>query len=322
MKTKPQQMRSEASQRDGEQGYMLLGLIVVIAIILLMLSVAAADMAHTVRVERERESARRAQQYVRAIRLFYKKNNSYPASVKALENTNMIRYLRQQYTDPLTGKPYRLIGVGQNKTTVKGFFGQPLGGIAGSGLGALAGAASPGMPGGAGNSSTTTGSNGTTATNGVNGTNGATATNGTNGTNGTANGPGGTGTSGFSNTGFGTSSFGTGSGSGTIGPFMGVGSDAKGDSILTVNEQTTYETWEFLYDPRIETLYKAAALNAGVSSGLPGSSNNSGFGPSGNTPNSNQFNNQPPNSNQLNPPTSPGSNGTPTPGNGNPPTGP
>jgi hypothetical protein len=308
-----------ASPRDGEQGYMLLGLIVVIAIILLWLGVAAADMAHTVRVERERESVRRAQQYVRAIRLFNKKSGAYPASIKALENTNMVRYLRQEYNDPLTGKPYRLIGVGQNKTTVKGFFGQPLGGIAGSGLGALAGAASPGMPGGPGNSSTTTGSNSATATTGVNGTN---TINGANGTNGTASGPGGTTTSGFSNTGFGTSSFGSASGSNTIGPFMGVGSDAKGDSILTVNEQTTYETWEFLYDPRIEALYKAAAMNAGVSSGMPGSSNNSGFGPSGNTPNSNQFNNQPPNSNPLGPSTAPGSNGTPTPGNGNPPNGP
>ena len=104
-------------------------------------------MAHTVREQRERESERRAKQYVRAIRLFYKKNNTYPPSMKALENTNMIRYLRQKYTDPLTGKEYRLIGVGQNKTTVKGFFGQPLGGIGGPGLGALAGQQSAGTPG-------------------------------------------------------------------------------------------------------------------------------------------------------------------------------
>jgi hypothetical protein len=35
---------------------------------------------------------------------------------------------------------------------------------------------------------------------------------------------------------------------------MGVGSSATGNSILTPNEQTTYETWEFLYDPRVEQL--------------------------------------------------------------------
>ena len=51
-----------------------------------------------------------------------------------------------------------------------------------------------------------------------------------------------------------------------MGPFMGVGSNATGNSILVVNEQTTYQTWEFLYDPRIEKLKQAAALNAGASS--------------------------------------------------------
>jgi len=51
---------------------------------------------------------------------------------------------------------------------------------------------------------------------------------------------------------------------------MGVGSSATGDSIITVNEQTSYQTWEFLYDPRIEKLKAAAALNAGAQSGASG----------------------------------------------------
>ena len=51
---------------------------------------------------------------------------------------------------------------------------------------------------------------------------------------------------------------------------MGVGSSASGSSILIVNEQTTYETWEFLYDPRIEKLKAAAALNAGAGSAAGG----------------------------------------------------
>jgi hypothetical protein len=45
---------------------------------------------------------------------------------------------------------------------------------------------------------------------------------------------------------------------------MGVGSSATGTSIITPNDQTTYQTWEFLYDPRIETLKLAAALNGGA----------------------------------------------------------
>jgi hypothetical protein len=47
---------------------------------------------------------------------------------------------------------------------------------------------------------------------------------------------------------------------------MGVGSSASGNSILEVNEQTTYQTWEFLYDPRLEKLKAAAALNQGLGS--------------------------------------------------------
>jgi hypothetical protein len=52
---------------------------------------------------------------------------------------------------------------------------------------------------------------------------------------------------------------------------MGVGSSATGGSILVVNEQTTYQTWEFLYDPRVEQLKAAAALNSGAGSTAAGS---------------------------------------------------
>ena len=95
------------------------------------------------------EAVHRGNQYVRAIRLYYRKFGHYPGSMEQLEKTNNIRFLRQQYVDPMTGKAdWRLIKVGEAKTTVKGFFGQPLAGLT-PGLGTAAGMASPGM-GGAG----------------------------------------------------------------------------------------------------------------------------------------------------------------------------
>lgn len=296
-------------QLAGEQGFMLLGLIVTIAIILLVLSIAAADMAHTIRREREVESVRRANQYVRAIRLFYLKNgNRYPGSVKQLENTNMIRYLRQEYVDPLTGKAdYRLIAVGQNKTQVTGFFGQPLAGIAGAGLGSAAGMQSAGTPGAA----ATTDTSGASGATGPAGATGAIGPGGAAGAAGAAGGLGlgaTTGTSAASGNPFTTAPFGSSS---TSGPYMGVGSSANGNSILVVNQQTTYQTWEFLYDPRIEKLKAAAALNAGASSvgaGALGSSV-SGFAPGS----------------AIGPGGTPGganTNGGPTPNNGANPTGP
>src|ERR1019366_7027837 len=128
----------------GEQGYMLLGLMVAIAIILLMLGVAASKAAFSIHRDREVETVRRGNQYVRAIREFYLKNGShYPGSIEQLEKTNNVRFLRQRYIDPLTGKDdWRLIVVGQNQTTVKGFFGEELQGLPNAGLGSAAGLAS------------------------------------------------------------------------------------------------------------------------------------------------------------------------------------
>jgi hypothetical protein len=270
---------------------MLLGLIVVIAIILIVLGTAASEAAFSIRREREVESTRRADQYVRAIRKFYIKNgNHYPGSIEQLVQTNNVRYLRQKYIDPLTGKAdYRLIPVGQNKTTVKGFFGEPLQGIASAGLGSAAGMQSSGVAGPSGTGGTTgaiftpgtTGTTGTTGTSGATGPTGTTGASGAGGTGGTTDTSGSTppgGIGGFPSSGLGGTS---------TGPIMGVGSSASGNSILIVNEQTTYETWEFLYDPRVEQLKAAAALNAGAGSTAAGSlgsttgsfgQTNSGFG--------------------------------------------
>ena len=132
-------------RRDGEQGFMLLVMVVAIFLVMLALSVAAPRMARELRREREVEAVHRGNQYVRAIRKYYQKNgNLYPGSIEQLEKTNNVRFLRQKYVDPMTGKAdWRLIHVGEAKTTVKGFFGQPLTGLPGSGAATGAGATSP-----------------------------------------------------------------------------------------------------------------------------------------------------------------------------------
>ena len=123
--------KSVDEERHEERGFMLVGLIVAIFFILLALSVAAPKVAQELRREREVEAVHRGNQYVRAIRLYYRKTNTYPATIEQLEKTTNIRYLRKQYIDPMTGKAdWRLIHVGEAKTTVKGFFGQPLAGLA------------------------------------------------------------------------------------------------------------------------------------------------------------------------------------------------
>jgi type II secretory pathway pseudopilin PulG len=248
-----------------EAGFMLVFVVILTALLLIALSVAAPVVARDLRRDKEVESQHRADQYVRALRLYYRKNKNYPVSIEALEKTNNIRFLRKRYVDPLTGKSeWRIIRVGQNQTTVKGFFGQPLGGIATTGAGTNLGSASALGTGFGGTNSSTGGTSSTigSTTGLAAGFQGATVSSSvpTNGT-GAIPGPGVTSGTASSGAGAGTSS------SGGVGQIMGVGTSRTGTSLLTPNAQTTYETWEFLYDPKIELLYaKSNLLGGSVSS--------------------------------------------------------
>ena len=265
----------------GDEGYLLVGAIVAIFLVMLVLSVAAARTARALQRDKEIESQHRGNQYVRAIRVFYRKNgNRYPSSVEQLENTNNQKFLRQRYLDPLTGKDdWRIIHLGENQTTVKGFFGQELQGLQ-SGLGSAAslasstGTSTTGTAGtGSSFGSSSFGSSGSSfgsSSTGIGaGSSGSSfGSSGTSGQTGTA---GSTGTSGTGTTGTGTGGSGSGLGStGSTGLIMGIGSSSTGNSIVDNNGQDTYQSWEFLYDPRIEQLYAKATLFGGaMSSGTP-----------------------------------------------------
>ena len=45
---------------------------------------------------------------------------------------------------------------------------------------------------------------------------------------------------------------------------MGVGMNATGNSLVVLNGQTTYQTWEFLYDPRVEVAEGEAGYELGA----------------------------------------------------------
>lgn len=297
-----------AAARQGESGFMLVFVILLVSLILIVLAVSAPIMARQLRRDKELETQHRAEQYVRAIRLYYRKFKTYPPSIEALEKTNDIRFLRKQYIDPLTGKSdWRLIHVGENQTTVKGFFGKPLSGInatgAGGGLGSAAslgtgfgGKASP-----TGGSSTTIGATTGVAAGFQGATIGGASGTSTAGAFGTTPGSTGTGTSSTS-----SSSSGLGSTTG-VGQIIGVGTAKTGNSILNPNEQTTYETWEFIYDPRIELLYQ----RSGMFGGQPSSQSASGFGSDAATGQSNSGASNPtmnPTTTPTNSPNSPFSN--------------
>src|SRR5271170_5884005 len=135
-------MRTAASQKAcaSEDGYILIGVLFLVVVLLIGLAIAAPKIATQIRRDKELEMYHRGMQYTRAIRLYYKKFNAYPISLDQLENTNNIKFLRKRYTDPFTGKAdWRLIHVGEAKVPPMGFFGQPLGvaganGVSGTGI--------------------------------------------------------------------------------------------------------------------------------------------------------------------------------------------
>jgi type II secretory pathway pseudopilin PulG len=240
---------------SGEEGFMLLAVVVLVAVVLIALAVAAPVVARQLRRDKELESQHRMEQYVRAIQMYQRKfPGQYPASIKVLENSNNIRFLRHVYVDPLTGKAdYKLIHLGEQKTKIHVFFGQELDGIAAN-VGSAAGLQSAGgigTPAGASTSSSTVSSTSALSS----GFQGATI----GGSAGTA------GTSGTSSTSSSDSSI------GSLGVIVGVGTSKSGDSVTEPNGQKTYEAWEFWYDPRIEILKRGVNVTGGgITGGAPG----------------------------------------------------
>ncbi len=271
-------------QRSGQEGYLLLGLVVVCFLLLLTLAIAAPRVAKQLERDREVESEHRAQEYVRAIQLYYRRNHRFPASVEELLATGttggvssalQVKYLRQQYKDPLTNGDYRLILVGKAKTEVKGFFGEPLPGTPTANLGSVAGLQSGSgfnTPGAGGISSTAGGAPGSStfgsssfgssssfggAQSGATGANAAGANSASPAT-GT-----GTGSPTGSSSGFGSGND-AGSFQGSKGAFLGVGSNAKGHGQVEWNGSENIEDWEFLYDLRVDAMKEKVSLFGGT----------------------------------------------------------
>ncbi len=258
------QQRRDISNGSGEEGFMLIGAVVLVFLVMLTLSVAAVQVARSLRRDSEVEAIHRGNEYVRAIQLYYRKFGHYPGNVEQLEKSNNIRFLRQKYDDPMTGKPdWRIIHQGEAKTTVKGFFGQPLEGLPGGagGLGSAASMVSPGATSTVGGSSTLGGTSSLGSTNSggfsLGGSTSSPSSSSPLGSSTVNSSPGSS---------SGVSSQSATSAIGGGGAIVGIGSSKSGESISVINEQTTYETWEFLYDPRIEQLKQKAALLGGASS--------------------------------------------------------
>ena len=103
--------------RRSERGYILLMLMLFVTLLVIAAGVAAPTIAFRVRRDREEEMIHRGTQYSRAIQRYVKKTGRYPSRLEDLENTNNIRFLRRRYKDPITGKDFKLLHVGEVQLT-------------------------------------------------------------------------------------------------------------------------------------------------------------------------------------------------------------
>jgi type II secretory pathway pseudopilin PulG len=255
--------RRRASRR-GEQGYILLTLMLVICMMIIFAAAIVPSITFNIRRDREEEMIHRGVQYSRAIRAYYKKFGRYPTKIDDLENTNNMRFLRKRYKDPLNCKnskceDFKLLHFGDVKLTFSAGIGgggingaTPVNGAPPFGQTPPAGGINPGSgfanSGGFGgsqgsfgaNSNAAPGSNATAAPGqGQNSNSDSTTLDGSSAAPALAPGehPGVTGQDQLAGTTFGG------------GPIVGVVSAIKKDTIREFNHKKKYNEWQFIYDP-------------------------------------------------------------------------
>jgi len=269
--------------RRSERGYILITLILFVALVAIAAVVMAPEFVRQMKRDREEELIHRGVQYSRAMKHFVKKFGRYPTRIEELENTNQVRFLRRRYKDPITGKDFKILHMGDVQMSFgAGIAGAtPAGGIPGApGIGGPGGPGGPGGLGGPGvqnvlNTMNTVAMAGGLAAGGINGgagvggpggatSPGATFSTGSNsdensgGAGGTtpsqgsslaAAGPGPPGA-------FGVPGQGANGPNGQTfggGPIVGVASTSKDKTIRVFNKKEHYNEWQFIYDPTSDT---------------------------------------------------------------------
>src|SRR5262249_39825953 len=83
-----------------------------VALIAVVALLMAPVIAFQVKRDREEELIHRGVQYSRAMKHYVKKFGRYPTRIEELENTNQVRFLRRRYKDPITGKDFKILHMG------------------------------------------------------------------------------------------------------------------------------------------------------------------------------------------------------------------
>ena len=292
-----------SGRRASEDGYILVLVMFMLALLIIGMAVALPKMATEIQRDKEIETYHRGMQYRRAVQLYYRKFQRYPPNLDALVKTNDIRFLRKKYIDPMTGKDdWKPIMFGQNKTPMAmGFFGQPMGGF-GAGAMPIAGTG-PSGGNGIGMGTSSFGSNGSMGNSSFGGNSSiGNSTFGGNSSIGGSTFGGNTGGSIFGNANNGTSATGsnqtdangnpvdpnTGSTALGSGPTFG-GAGIIGFSpaspklaLFVYKKKNHYNEWEFLYSPLSDQMMMGGGNMGTIQPSTPGvGAPGTGFSPTG-----------------------------------------
>lgn len=249
-------MTGEKARIRNRQGYILLSVMLLIALMLIAMAVEAPRIAQQIQRGKEEELVHRGMEYAKAVKKYRRKMGAFPTSIEQLQDTNHIRFLRKRYKDPMTGEDnWKLVHVGEaeipmpkgnlgtlstNNPTLKGGSGTQTGGGA---FGSGSGFGSNGGGGGAGGLSGGGGGLGGATPSGQAGLN-----------------QGGGGNLGSLK----TSDIGNGQKIGG-GGIIGVASVSKKSGIKEFHDSSEYDEWLFVYDPRLE---QAAGQNPSGKAGI------------------------------------------------------
>lgn len=242
--------------RGDQRGYILLTLMLFVALLAIAATTIAPVITFQIHRDREEEMIHRGVQYSRAVRRYFKKFGRFPTRLEELESTNNLRFLRKRYKDPITGKDFKVLHLGDVKLS----FGAGITGANPAGVPVLGGALqnqalqNPALVAAAAgvlaNAQTNTNLNpgqapadGSSSGPNAQGSSGDASSSGTSGTPGTPS-PGGLFNSG--------PTFGGG-------PIVGVASASEKQTIREFNKKNHYNQWQFIYDPGTD---RGGLLNA------------------------------------------------------------
>jgi len=236
---------------------MLLMLMLVVTLLAIAAAAIVPTMAFQIRRDREEELIHRGVQYSRAIRRYVKKFGRYPTRLEELENTNNLRFLRRQYKDPISGKNFKVLHLGE----VQMNFGAGMAGAtspgANPGVPTLGGVAAIGLTGAQGGQPSAAGMAQTSGTDPASTGDGSSQTEKS------------TGDVKLSSQVFGG------------GPIVGVVSTSKDSTIREFNKKKHYDQWQFIYDPSTD---RGGLLNTPMQPPLQGATQNLQSGAAGSTP--------------------------------------